>query len=378
MISALREGILPVKNKPPKAHHLLPRFYLKGFSEKGNILIQELGGQAYQNSYNKAFVVNDFYKLADQDAYSESDFENHLAEVESKAAGALRKLRNKEAIVPEEKAHIAEFLLAQWVRGEDFRDSSKSFANLAIRDMARQSKEEDIRLFHELTFSKLLPDEEWKVIWNDYISENGPGFERSVENNFSQLKSLTLESKKTLLLIRRWVVLDFGSPMLISGDRPVLLPILKRTANGIINPGLAKADEVVFPMSRSLALVLKSLPNADNPEEIGTRLNSINWVQGDGDLANRINRRIAMNSRRKIFGHPSDAEQLAELSSTLNPIYDWATGNSWDEATDRMIEIKDTVVSHFENHSREEIAQVIEESRARGGSSHLIYREREV
>lgn len=124
-----------MSNKPAKRHHLIPQFYLDAFSEKGKLQMQELAGKAYLVSKTNAFVVNDFYRKTDDNAENALEFEDHLANVEAIASNALRSLRNNRRIDLEEKSSIAEFLLAQWARGDDFRSASRSFKNLALRDM---------------------------------------------------------------------------------------------------------------------------------------------------------------------------------------------------------------------------------------------------
>lgn len=361
--------------KPAKRHHLIPKFYLEAFASKGKILVQELGGVLYTSSTRKAFVVNDFYNTSDSGSNPSLEFENHLGKLEANAATALRRLRNREVLDIEEKATIAEFLLAQWVRGEDFRDHSKSFNNLAIRDMARESSESDLRLFHELSFGRLVTDDEWSSLWARYTSEYGPGFENTVANSFSQLKGLTSEAKKTLLLMRTWKVLDFSVPLLLSGDRPVVLSGLTRTPESVLGPGLAKAEQIVFPMSRSMALVLELGSPGQRPDEIKNELQSIHWVKADQSQGDAINQLIALNSMEKLFGHPDDKEQLKRLGTSLDPISNWVVASDWSRATDRLTEIKDVAVEVFKGMPRNELAQIISDSRDGGGNTDFFLRE---
>lgn len=173
-----------MSNKPAKRHHLIPQFYLDAFSEKGKLQMQELAGKAYLVSKTNAFVVNDFYRKTDDNAENALEFEDHLANIEAIVSNALRSLRNNRRIGLEEKSSIAEFLLAQWARGDDFRSASRSFKNLALRDMARNSSEKDVRLFHEISFEGPVEDEEWESIWKRYTCDEGPGFYSTVESIF--------------------------------------------------------------------------------------------------------------------------------------------------------------------------------------------------
>ncbi|OKX85368.1 DUF4238 domain-containing protein [Corynebacterium glutamicum] len=344
-----------MSNKPAKRHHLIPQFYLDAFSEKGKLQMQELAGKAYLVSKTNAFVVNDFYRKTDDNAENALEFEDHLANVEAIASNALRSLRNNRRIDLEEKSSIAEFLLAQWARGDGFRSASRSFKNLALRDMARNSSEKDVRLFHEISFEGPVEDEEWESIWKRYTCDEGPGFYSTVESSFSQFKQLTKDTKQSILLTRKWVVLDFGRPTLISGDRPVIISDFQRTSNSVLAPGIAVAQQIIFPMSRSLALILERESDETETESLEKRLYSIQWMTGKQELAEEINVLVALNARKKIFGHPSDMNSLRDLSMISRPIENWITASDWGEATRRITELKDLAVESFKDFSREQL-----------------------
>ncbi|WP_300908635.1 DUF4238 domain-containing protein [Corynebacterium stationis] len=372
---SLLEGVLSLKTGQAKRHHVIPKFYLNGFALNRKIQVQELSGRAYSASTTNAFVVNNYYAIGSQETGTSLEFEDQLAKIEKHASIALRVLRNDRAIDIEEKAQIAEFILAQWVRGPDFRLSSESFNNLAIRDMARQSTETDLRLFHELSFRRLVSDDDWTLLWKKYTSDNGPEFENEVSYSFTQMKNFTREAIKTFLLIRSWFVLEFEDPILICGDRPVALSDMQRFERSIVTPGLSKADQVVFPLSRTKALVLTLPPKEESADQMAERQQSVFWHRAEPKLGHEINQLIARNAREKIFGHPSDAEYLKQLSMPLNPILEWNTGANWDDATSRMIKLKDSVVKAFKDISRQELAQIIAESHENGGSYELLFRE---
>lgn len=364
-----------MSSKPAKRHHLIPKFYLKKFAQGEKICVQELAGKSYINSIGRAFSVNDFYRTSEKEDTASLEFEEHLSLVESNAAGALRKLEAHKRLGSQDKADIAEFLLAQWGRGEDFRIASNSFNNLALRDMARESEEDEIRFFHELSFGHLLSDQEWALLWVRYKSDEGPNFLSTVANNFSQLQSLTMVENKTLLLIRRWTVLEFKLPLLVSGDRPVVLADLERRSHSVVSLGLANSPQLIFPMNRNMALVLDLVRTKESVKEMTKRLQSVEWAVGNERQCEAINRLIALNSREKIFGHPADSERLMQLGEKLNPISNWVTASDWSEATKRMVKLKDDVVARFRNIPRDEIASILEKYRGSGESSDFMFQD---
>ncbi|AHI19558.1 DUF4238 domain-containing protein [Corynebacterium casei] len=360
-------------SKPAKRHHLIPKFYLKAFALEGNICVQELGGGSYTISASKAFSVNDYYRNSESLSVSPLEFEEHLSVVESNAADALRRLESQRYIGRKGKADIAEFLLAQWVRGEDFRLASNDFNNMAIRDMARRSPEDGMRLFHELSFGQLVSDDEWSSMWESYLRDEGPRFLTTVENSFSQLKGFTKEPYKALLLIRRWTVLFFNQPVLVSGDRPVVLADLKRITNSVVSLGLANTPQIIFPVNRRMALVLELVQSKESIKEMIERLQSVDWVVGTENQGEEINRLIALNSRERIFGHPLDNERLRKLSSQLKPIRSWESASDWSEATLRLTKLKNHVVDLFHENTRDELAEMLEKRQSSGGRSGFLF-----
>lgn len=180
----------------PKRHHIIPQFYLKLFSDNGQIEIFKLdGSKPFRTSTTRAFAENNFYRSDRDSTCDPLRFEYFLAQKESAASIPLRKLRNNISIGLPEKESISEFLLIQLTRGRDFRESINSYSNLALRDMARQSTEADIRLFHEVSFEKLLNDKEWKTMWDRYRCDDGPGFTISTETSFEQVQSFSGSSR---------------------------------------------------------------------------------------------------------------------------------------------------------------------------------------
>lgn len=357
-------------NNPPKKHHLIPRFYLEAFAEKGKIEIHSLGkDKPFRSSITKAFTENNFYKFSNEETRDSLEFEQYLANKEGEASKSLRGLRNKQNLGLAGKEAISEFLLIQWTRGKDFRLASQSFKNLALRDMARQSEEKDIRLFHEVFTGELLPDEEWERVWRQYIREEGPGFSASVEDSFRELQRLSMPTKQSLLLMRRWVVLDFKEPMLISGDRPVVTVPLERSERFVTGPGLAKSEQIIFPLSRKKSLLLEKISDAEPDLDMGKIVHEVHWQDGNLETATEINRLIALNARERIFGHPLDSEILRKARQASYPIEQWTTGSNWGEATESISDLKEELVQLFSHIPRSELKRILDKKRPNSGDN---------
>lgn len=108
-------------------------------------------------------------------------------------------------------------------------------------------------------------------------------------------------------------------------------------------------------MSRSLALILERESDETETESLEKRLYSIQWMTGKQELAEEINVLVALNARKKIFGHPSDMNSLRDLSMISRPIENWITASDWGEATRRITELKDLAVESFKDFSREQL-----------------------
>ena len=142
-----------------------------------------------------------------------------------------------------------------------------------------------------------------------------------------------------------------------------------------MSPGLANTPQVIFPMNRSMALVLELEHNKETVFEMIERLQSVYWVAGNKQQADQINHLIVLNSRDKIFGHPSDSERLLKLSELLEPISNWKTSSDWSEATQRLLALKETVVNLFRDTSRDDIARMLAKSQSSGGSSDSFFQD---
>ena len=93
--------------------------------------------------------------------------------------------------------------------------------------------------------------------------------------------------------MRKWIVADFGAPILLTGDEPVAVGVDTRDRH---HPaGLANADSVMFPLDPQRALVMMR-PDFDPPPH--------SWIKGTAVEAKALNQMIAFRAMRQIFYHP--------------------------------------------------------------------------
>jgi len=107
------------KRKPTKREHIIPKFYLKGFSEdeKAWVVDFHLEKEPYRTTLNNILCISDFYNINTEDNIKDDTIEQIFSQVESDAKPIIDDIRNK-MLLPQKqyKEKLATFLSSLYVR----------------------------------------------------------------------------------------------------------------------------------------------------------------------------------------------------------------------------------------------------------------------
>ena len=132
-----------------KAQHYIPKFYLKGFTDKrGSLWVCERFKAIKESKPKKEAHRADYYTVADEGQRNETA-EDILKEVESKAAPIIRKLANPQYILtPENASRVIMFVAFLFARVPSWREHLNSLSvQVAWKMLQREANDKE--KFHQ-------------------------------------------------------------------------------------------------------------------------------------------------------------------------------------------------------------------------------------
>jgi hypothetical protein len=136
-----------------KAQHYIPKFYLKGFTDKqGTLWVCERFKAIRASKPKKEAHRADYYTVSDEDRRNETA-EDILKQIESKAAPIICKLANPQyTLTPENASRVIMFVAFMFARVPSWRENLNNMAVQTAWDMISRSvadKEEFYKLCAE-------------------------------------------------------------------------------------------------------------------------------------------------------------------------------------------------------------------------------------
>jgi len=276
-------------------HHVVPKFYLRRFGD-GKKMLRSLNTTTGATSLvpvSLATVAQDFYLVESRTGQVHEGWENSvLWAVENYGALAIRKALDKNVwpLPRELRAHLASFVAAQHLRTpamrkrfDDSLEQSRAKVDAGGPDAMRAIMEKP----H-------LSDEGARALWgyaNQVYPRAQPQNTGTQFNNFAGL----LEDTTKDIYERRWSLMTFGSPSLITSDDPVTGVF----ENGTLTPWILAAGTTVYiPLSRvSLLVIGEPDPHSQRPDD---------RLVGTPERAEQVNGWTLANATSEVFEHPDD------------------------------------------------------------------------
>lgn len=279
-----------------KRHHYVPRFYLEGFVDPRNqpfIWVYEKGnsGIRKQKAENIAFEKH-YYSF--ETAIGEKDtetFENALADLETRIAPILQKIKDGQTLTDKEKGLFSYFIAYSMTRVPNYRKNIEGIAGKFIKSVMKtlasdpEGFEYKVRKYERVTGKKIkTPIEDFiKFILSDQIDVN-------VHPQFS-LGMIGIARELAPVFYRmNWAFLKATDEYkFVTSDNPLYYfdPTYRpRAFNsiGLMNDNV----EVYFPLSKELML-------------LGTWKNFRGYFQLKNKDVKDINRRTVIFALRFVF-----------------------------------------------------------------------------
>ena len=236
-----------------KKQHFLSEAYLTGFCDggkSGKLWVYDRQRQHFRNQRpHEVAAENYFYSLPEASGQRNSDVEETLMDIESKAMPCIRKLRAQEKLAPEERWRVSLFLAVLTTRVPEFRLSvQKVFRSVAdlIEDFATAANDAP-PFFYEMP-SK---DVAWTSVEQVRAVASDDGL---MQKNFLTLMLATAEGFARLLFEGHWEILKAppGSSFVTSDNPIVKIPPPRQGPYGVglLSPTVLK----LIPIALDTAL----------------------------------------------------------------------------------------------------------------------------
>jgi hypothetical protein len=282
-----------------RKHHYIPRLILRGFAKQGVVSTRDLvEGRGYQQSITNAAAENDYNTLAMDDGTKTDVAEKAIGAIESAAAPVLARIADGGWIADDaERDALAHFIVYQYLRVPERREWQDAVADLLLKlDMAAGGP---TKLREVLEAEGENPtDEEVLSIWEDLREFDE--WTISMPREHHLLESLNMLAEFTPLLLEgfSWAVVRWERRRLLTSDAPVLL-VAGADWPAWRGVGLLTAGRILFPFTRTSALVLVNRADQELPDGAA--------LQPTAAGARALNRLTATVARRRLYHYPEDS-----------------------------------------------------------------------
>jgi uncharacterized protein DUF4238 len=240
----------------PRRHHLLPQFYLRGFTDGADqlaVVSRDLT-KRFVSSVAKAAAEGDFYTV-DTAAGPSQAVEKLLSQMESEAAPALdRILAGGFPPSGDDRVALSAFMAFQLTRSRAHRRMWTMVTDAAVKLATRVIASGD-NVSQRLTglTGEVASEKDAEAFRR--LAES-PGDWEVVPHQNSAIEAM-LQTAPTLapvIAARKWRLARFQKPVLLTSDWPIV--VWHRTDTGPYGIGVATADEIRFPLDTQHALIM--------------------------------------------------------------------------------------------------------------------------
>jgi hypothetical protein len=246
-----------------KAQHYIPKFYLKGFTDKKGVLwVYEKFKPMRESKPKNEAHHPDYYTHAEKGERDETA-ENVLMEVESKVAPIVRELSTPQYVLtPENAGHLMIFVAIMFARVPSWREYLDNMAARTAKELHRKIASDKERFYKscadmERSTGKLLGID-YEEMRQSILRENFDVLQESTAYNLGAMFTSALDVAEELKEFGyQTLYAPAGKPFLTS-DSPVftLRPEGDRQASISMGFGWPHV-EVYFPLNKRACLKMK-------------------------------------------------------------------------------------------------------------------------
>ncbi len=288
-----------------KRSHIIPQMYLRNFAHGEQIAMHLVGSDRVETtSVRNVGVRSTFYRRTRADGTKIDDVEWSLAMLEGEVTPVLREVEIRWPLGRDDKAALAEFFAAQYVRGPRWRQHHEAFLEQEV-EAWRAGRDEGL--------TRRPTDDEIEHMSKHHGSDTQ-----------TLIRMLSLIPKvKTVFASMHWTLIRFRRLALAVSDHPVVAWPLSSGPSapsaGSYAAGLLPTLEFTAPLSSRCALLMTWL---DEPDQAAT-------VTGAQHHARTINAFVIAHADRQWLHHPAARPRMASghllpISTLIHPGYNAA------------------------------------------------------
>ncbi len=294
-----------------QACHLVPRFYLDGWSKGNRMLSIRRGtGQCFPLKPEKAAFETDAYAVILPGGDKSYEAEEALAQLEGEAAAAMRRALADWPPSDEDKGHLSLLMVTQVTRGRDLAEHMNTILDYLTRTQFAMMPSDEESLKQRLRDANLeITDENLELVREMINDPDGYRVQMHQTHRVHSALKVGLDLYPHFYL-RVWHLVTIPQRLFITTDRPVSLHADEESRGPFGSIGLMTADEVWMPLSPSELLVMTH--PGTGPARRGTLRQ---------DQVESVNLRVAANCHEWAFARPGNPQaeeitmMLAELSA---------------------------------------------------------------
>jgi hypothetical protein len=245
-----------------KAQHYIPKFYLKGFTDKrGSLWVCERFKGIRESKPKKEAYRPDYYTLSEEGQRNETA-EDILKQVESKAAPIICKLANPQyTLTPENASHVIMFLAFLFARVPSWRENLNNMAvQLAWKMLQREVNDKE--KFHktcaeiEKQQGKSLGD--FEKLREDVLNRRFD-IEQSESHNLGSMCLSACSIAKQLATMNYQAFYAPQGKFFVTSDAPVWTLLPDGTGEATVGMGFGWENvEVYCPLNKRTCFRLKN------------------------------------------------------------------------------------------------------------------------
>lgn len=249
--------------KKKQRHHYVPRFYLEGFIDPKNVPLIWIYEKGNKNIIKAAAadiaVRKDYYSFTTVSGEKDSEtFEDALAELESKAAPLLQKIKNEELLTDEEKGVFSFFVAYTMTRVPNYRQNIEDISGGVIKKALMVAVSDRARFESDFAkLGKMRGEQQVKKI-EDLIKLVLSGqYDIHVHPQFS-LGMIDIANELAPVFYRmNWAFIrSIDEYKFVTSDNPLYYYDPTHKPKSFDGVGLTNENtEVCFPLSRDLLLL---------------------------------------------------------------------------------------------------------------------------
>jgi len=291
------------KQKRAQRHHTVPRFHLRGFADKDDMLRQIDLRNATRTpvSVGDASVVKNFYTVVLEGGTRSDLWERKFAELENLVAPMVRRATTMAtwSPQPDERNLLSSWIGLQMVRGTGHR---RAAADMKAMMLAMQVGMGGLAyLRHVMTegLGRPVTAEEAQIVWDDLHQPGGPRMDVTGAEQVQTIQQMITQATEHIET-RSWHRVRFARKTLVVSDAPVVLMPADDHPD-FLGVGLLNAGSVLIALDRHTLLWLddSAFSDGDHPPTVA--------------LASLYNRTVVAGAERFVFTHPEDPDPTLDL-----------------------------------------------------------------